>query len=275
MGEDWHANRTAEWVSYWRKEPHDPSAPYLPTQCLEYSDHGASELEVDVVLEQSIGLVLNGHPIATLLALPRELTELGVGFLLCEGLLDNVEELHSISVKDNTIECRAALKDEDVELWMEIRSSGCIGIRSSWEGIDPISSEVEVSRKLMLDAVEQLKERATLWRRTGGTHSSLVCTLKGDVVAFCEDVSRACSVDKAIGTAVLSRVNLSECVLITTGRLSGGMVAKAARAGVPIVVSKAAPLSTGVELARALGMTLVAFARGSNLYVYAGSQRVV
>ncbi|KUK04336.1 MAG: FdhD protein [Methanosarcinales archaeon] len=275
MGEDWHANRTGGWVSYWREEPHDPSAPYLPTQCIELSDHGASELEVDVVLEQSIGLVLNDRPIATLLALPRELTELGVGFLLCEGLLDDVDELRSISVKDDTIECRAALKDEDVELWMEIRSSGCIGIRSSWEGIEPISSEVEVSRKLMLDVVEQLRERATLWRRTGGTHSSLVCTPEGDVVAFCEDVSRACSVDKAIGTAVLSSADLSECALITTGRLSGGMVAKAARAGVPIVVSKAAPLSTGVELARALGMTLVAFARGSNLYVYAGSQRVV
>jgi FdhD protein len=52
-------------------------------------------------------------------------------------------------------------------------------------------------------------------------------------------------------------------------------VAKAARAGIPIVVSKAAPLSTGVQLSRMVGMTLVAFVRKPNMYVYSGAERVV
>ncbi len=92
-----------------------------------------------------------------------------------------------------------------------------------------------------MNAIEQIKERGKLW---GGTHSSLVCTREGDIVSFCEDVSRACPVDKAIEAALLSGRELSECALVTTGRLSGGMVAKVARAGIPVVVSKAAPLST-------------------------------
>ncbi|VVB89017.1 Protein FdhD [uncultured archaeon] len=53
------------------------------------------------------------------------------------------------------------------------------------------------------------------------------------------------------------------------------MVAKAARAGIPVVVSKAAPLSTGVLLSKMAGMTLVAFVRKPNLYVYSGEERVV
>ncbi len=114
-----------------------------------------------------------------------------------------------------------------------------------------------------------------IWRRTGGTHSSLICTREGDIVSFCEDVSRACSVDKAAGAALLSGRDLSSCALVTTGRLSGGMVAKAARAGIPIVVSKAAPLSTGVELSKKVRMTLVAFVRNPNLYVYSGGQRII
>ena len=108
-----------------------------------------------------------------------------------------------------------------------------------------------------------------------GTHSSLICTKEGDIVSFCEDVSRACSVDKAAGAALLSGRDLSNCALVTTGRLSGGMVAKVARAGIPIVVSKAASLSTGVALSKMVGMTLVAFVRNPNLYVYSGVQRIL
>jgi FdhD protein len=53
------------------------------------------------------------------------------------------------------------------------------------------------------------------------------------------------------------------------------MVAKVARAGIPIVVSKAAPLSTGVALSKMVGMTLVAFVRNPNLYVYSGQERIL
>ena len=83
---------------------------------------------------------------------------------------------------------------------------------------------------------------------------------------FCGQAERA---------ALLSGKNLSDCALVTTGRLSGGMVAKAAPGGIPIVVSKAAPLSTGVALSKMVGMTLVAFVRNPNLYVYSGQERII
>jgi FdhD protein len=41
------------------------------------------------------------------------------------------------------------------------------------------------------------------------------------------------------------------------------------------VVSKAAPLSTGVALSKKVGMTLVAFVRNPNLYVYSGEERII
>ena len=81
--------------------------------------------------------------------------------------------------------------------------------------------------------------------------------------------------DKAAGAALLLGRDLLNCALVTTGRLSGGMVAKAARAGIPNVVSMAAPLSTGVLLSKKIGMTLVAFARKPNLYIYSGEERIV
>ena len=275
MKDDWHAEKAGKWTSYWKDEAHDPSAPYLLTDCVEISGEERKELELDVVEEKSIRIMLDGRHLVTLLALPGEFRELAAGFLICEGVLKRIEDIRSISVQEDTVFCESTMDKDELELWTEVRSSGCIGIKSSWEGMEPITSSVRMEKYVLLNAIEQIKEKGKIWRRTGGTHSSLICTRDGDIVSFSEDVSRACSVDKAAGAALLSGRDLSNCALVTTGRLSGGMVAKAARAGIPIVVSKAAPLSTGVLLSKMVGMTLVAFVRKPNLYVYSGGQRIV
>ena len=275
MKDNWHAERAGKWESYWKDEMRDPSAPYLLTRCVEISGKERKELELDVVEEESIKILLDGRHLVTLLALPGELRELAAGFLVCEGVLKRIGDIRSINVQEDTVFCESTIDAGELELWKEVRSSGCIGIKSSWDGIDPITSSVRMKKEVLLDAIEQIKEQGKIWRRTGGTHSSLICTSEGEIVSFSEDVSRACSVDKAAGTALLSGRDLSNCALVTTGRLSGGMVAKAARAGIPVVVSKAAPLSTGVRLSKTVGMTLVAFVRKPNLYVYSGEERIV
>jgi FdhD protein len=275
MKESWHAEKAGKWTSYWKDESHDPCAPYILTNCMEISAEVRKELELDVVEEESIKIMLDGRLFVTLLALPGELRELAAGFLICEGVLKGIGDIRSISVQEDTVFCESTLDNSELELWTEVRRAGCIGIKSSWEGIEPITSSVRMEKEVLLNAIEQIKEKGKIWRRTGGTHSSLICTREGEIVSFCEDVSRACSVDKAAGAALLSGIDISDCALVTTGRLSGGMVAKAARAGIPVVVSKAAPLSTGVELSKKVGMTLVAFVRNPNLYVYSGGERLI
>ncbi|MHC1589036.1 MAG: formate dehydrogenase accessory sulfurtransferase FdhD [Methermicoccaceae archaeon] len=260
MREGWHADRAGGWVSYWRDEPRDPSAPYISTSCVELSGASQSELEVDVAIEQRIVLVVGGSQIATLYTLPTRLHELALGYLLCEGLIGSLADVHSVHIRDEVVVCELATNRESTAQLSEI---------------PPITSDVVMKREVVLSCVEELKKRAVVWRRTGGTHCSMVCTHGGDVMGLSEDVSRMCSVDRAVGAALLSGAEPSECALITTGRLSGAMVAKVARAGIPIMASKAAPLSGGVELARRLGMTLVGFVRSPNLYVYAGEQRIV
>ncbi|KQC14546.1 MAG: hypothetical protein APR56_03535 [Methanosaeta sp. SDB] len=79
---------------------------------------------------------------------------------------------------------------------------------------------------------------------------------------------------KAVGAALVAGADLSMCALITTGRLSSAIVSKAARVRIPVLVSRAAPLNTGIELDRTLGMALAAFARRPNLYGYSGEERI-
>ena len=52
------------------------------------------------------------------------------------------------------------------------------------------------------------------------------------------------------------------------------MLFKVARRNVPVMISKAAPTDIGVKLAIELGTTLIGFARGRRMNVYAGDFRV-
>jgi FdhD protein len=112
-------------------------------------------------------------------------------------------------------------------------------------------------------------------RETGGTHSAAICGPGGDVFAFAEDVGRHNAVDKVVGSGALRGVDLSGCVLISSGRQSGEMVLKAARGGIPVVASVAGPLESGIRLAEAAGITLICFVRGRHMNVYTNPERII
>jgi FdhD protein len=56
--------------------------------------------------------------------------------------------------------------------------------------------------------------------------------------------------------------------------LTSEIVVKAARCGLPVVVSRSAPTDRAVSLARQAGLTLIGFARGTRMNVYSGFERI-
>jgi len=255
MKESWHADRIEMSEEFWREERLDPAAAFQTAKCIEISGTERRNLEVDVAIEERTALILDETTVSDLFCLPSELEELAVGHLVCEGLIDGLDDLVSVRAEGKALICK---------------SRG----RKFQKDVRPIVSDLKMSQEAIFGAVDQLNECALLWRRTGGTHSALVLREDGKVASFCEDVSRSSALDKAVGAALLAGADLSRSALITTGRLSSVIVSKAARAGFPIIVSRAAPLNAGIELARRLEMTLAAFARRPNLYVYSGEERI-
>ncbi len=47
-----------------------------------------------------------------------------------------------------------------------------------------------------------------------------------------------------------------------------GMIFKVANAGIPIIISRAAPTNKGITAAKDAGITLICFARGNKFNVY-------
>lgn len=50
---------------------------------------------------------------------------------------------------------------------------------------------------------------------------------------------------------------------------------RAAKAGIPVTISKAAPISSGIEAALETGMTLICFADQNKFSVFAGMERLI
>ena len=81
MKDDWHAERSDKWTSYWKDEAHDPSSPYILTKCVEISADVRKELELDVVEEESIKITLDGRHLVTILAFQENFANLLQDFL--------------------------------------------------------------------------------------------------------------------------------------------------------------------------------------------------
>ena len=77
------------------------------------------------------------------------------------------------------------------------------------------------------------------------------------------------------GLRFITDVAGADKLLMTTGRLTSEMVLKAARIGVPVVVSRNGLTAMGHELAQRLGMTLIGRASGRRFLCYTGADRIV
>jgi FdhD protein len=226
----------------------------------------------DVAVEDSITLFVNDMRIATLIASPEMLRELCIGYLITEGVVSSFEEIRDVNVDDAQREAYVTVSSFDqVELWHEVRSSGCIGIRW-WTNEDVrVNSAATFEKAVLKKSLKHLDTQAR--RQTHGVHVAALFDATGELLAQAVDVGRHSAIDKVVG--IYAGNEFSETFVLSSGRQPAGMVLKAARAGIPLVLSKAAPISTGVEAALQAGVTLICFANERQFAVYSHPERLV
>jgi FdhD protein len=98
--------------------------------------------------------------------------------------------------------------------------------------------------------------RGDRYKDTGGIHAAAL-TDGTSLLHHAEDIGRHNAVDKVIGAAVVAERRLDELLLLVTGRISGELAFKAARAQLAIVATPSVPSTLAVEIARAAGVQLI------------------
>jgi FdhD protein len=244
-------------------------------------DGSRSPREETVAREETLCLYLNGNLLVRLLCSPSDLEDLAVGFLFSEGLIGGLDDILSIEPgsAETTLFVRVRGEGPDaVALSGAVRTSGCgagVTLSDMRQGIEPVRTDVRIGSADILSLSREFERSSQLFRETGGVHACALASGEG-LLLLREDIGRHNALDKALGAAVRRKdVDLSRCVVYISGRISSEMVAKAARAGLGMILSRAAPTSAAVELAAGLGVCLVGFVRGARMNVYTHPDRVV
>ena len=244
---------------------------------------GVEEYFDTVATEFSYSLMVNGEALLSLRCSPVDLEPLAVGFLVAEGLVTSVEQVEEVAVDDELFEISVRLPHLGHE-WRRRFSgrtltSGC-GYGVTFSDGGRLQDFIGVSTMFSLPAgrvrklLADFMERSRLFRQTGGVHGAAVVK-GGEIVVFCEDIGRHNAVDKAVGRAILGRIGLDDAMLVSSGRLSGEIVTKVVRAGIPVVLSRAAPTCMALQFAEYHGVTLIGFARAGRMNIYTHPQRIV
>ena len=207
---------------------------------------------------------IEGDTIGVVPCTPEHLPELTAGWLRHAGYIRSKSDLESIRICD--------APDGAGRLMSEIIRSGPEGKKLSqkiWEYPSDGKMSGAAGRELPPEFTDwtwlrglrtRFEEERPLRQKTAATHTCMLAEFSGDrcdVLFQSEDAGRHSAMDKAIGWGILHDVDLSRCVLFTSGRVSETMTEKAACAGV-IALTTAKPLvSTGaVKLAERAGLIL-------------------
>jgi FdhD protein len=237
---------------------------------------GIAETTVEVCTESRVILFLNDIIIGDLSVTPVDLEAFAIGYLICEGYICFVQNISDINITLPEIRVTASCPDGNPVCGRFSKNSSGGSCRDLLpdRSVSPLPDGIILSADTILSSMDRVNDYSVIWKRTGGMHCSLIIRQDGEVICGVEDMGRHTTVDKAVGIALQKGIDLSRCFLVCSGRLPVDMVAKAFRAGIPVMISNNAAFAGGIEFAIRANMTLAGFVRPPAMTIYTGAQRI-
>ncbi|NVN98420.1 MAG: formate dehydrogenase accessory sulfurtransferase FdhD [Geobacteraceae bacterium] len=239
-----------------------------------YSKGEVSPEDGEVVAEFPVPLTVNGREIATLVASPHDLNYLVAGFMRLQGFVSSSDDFELFSVCKDFGAANVRIKGELPVALKPFLTSGCgTGITFTLPAALKVSSENRFTPEQILFLMDSLAKQADRYRTHGGIHSAAV----GDgerMILYAEDLGRHNTVDRIAGEALFKGIDLSGLMMVTSGRVSTEMAAKAAQLGIALIASRTSPTDMAVKLCEESGITLIGYVRGGRFQIYSYPDRV-
>ena len=238
--------------------------------------------EGQIAAERALTVYLNKREIVTLMTLGTHPELLVLGWLRNQRLVPSLEEIAALHVDWETsaaaVTTHRALNDLDEKLGRKTVTTGCGqgtvfgNLMDDLERITLLPASIRQSQIYAL--LEALRTFNEVYRQAGAVHGCALCSGRG-IDLFVEDVGRHNAVDAIAGHMWLSNTVGHDKVFYTTGRLTSEMVIKVAQMGIPILLSRSGITQMGLDLARKVGITLIARAKGSHFLIYNGPENII
>ena len=125
----------------------------------------------------------------------------------------------------------------------------------------------------MACADKLLGELAATHAVTNGVHSGVISD-GNNILVFREDIGRHNVFDKLHGWALRNSVDITDKIIIFSGRCSSEMIMKIGRMGISVVAAKSVPTTLSINIAKKLGVTLIARMMPGSFCIYTNPERI-
>jgi FdhD protein len=223
-------DRSVEWVEYTR----------VNTEVTKAKER--------IVTELGLSIIIDGRHFATAMITPMMEKEFIIGHLFGRGIIESIDDIASLTVKDDIAEVTLPRRGDEAERPPEIHS------------------DFKVDREDIFDGVNAIL-KSKVYAETEAIHSAGLFERGAKPVCIAEDVGRHNALDKVIGYALINKIDLRNTFAASTGRMVSDMVSKICRANIPVVATKTAVTKLGVEMGERCGLTIVGFVRDVGMKV--------
>jgi len=261
---------------------------YQTYHLARYEDSSVNRYRQDFVREEPLQINLEDKPYSVVMRTPGDEIAHVAGFCFSEGLVESPEDIISIGfcsdLDENSVTVR--LNDKRKKLvskqlgrraFLSQTSCGICGremIEDLTNNLKVVDEESDISYRQVFECVEKFFQHQEYYIPTRGTHAVMLFDSRLNIIIKAEDVGRHNAMDKSIGALFLGN-RMSDVYLgVLSSRISFEIIQKAARAGIPILISLSNPTSMAVELGMKLNMTLVCLDKKSGFIVPCGERRI-
>ncbi len=243
----------------------------------------------ELIGEEPLLIRIDDKPYSVVMRTPGEELFHAAGFCLGEGIANSPDDFNAIGYcKDldpNVIDIR--LKPERREKIPDLlerrgfvsqTSCGICGkemVKDLYQILTPAEHGFKVDVNAIFNCIGKLEENQQYYQRTRGSHAALIFDRELQMMSFAEDVGRHNALDKAIGKIFMNRKLPEAAILVLSSRISYELVQKAARAHLPIMISKSRPTALAADMGQALNMTLACTGKDAELILVCGKDRIV
>ena len=240
----------------------------MATKIYSYSKGIMEAEEGELVGEFPVALHVNGRELATLIASPHDLRFLVAGFLRLQGFVESVHDFLALSVCNDFGAASVVIRGELPERLKPVLTSGCgTGISFNLPQVAQKKGAPGVHDPDSVFALmDELARKADGYRNHGGMHSAGVG--EDTLLLHSEDIGRHNTIDRIAGEALLKGISLAGMILVTSGRISTELVAKASLLGIEVVASRTSPTDMAVKMADQAGITLIGYVKADRFKVY-------
>jgi len=255
---------------------------FVTVKALLYADGIVVETEIPVSSEYHLVLKINGNPFVSIACSGSDMKNLAVGHLISEGIVYTPDEIIEIIFDEKKLEIDVILKtnDEILERLFRIRSiaSGCgqgpgITVPGYIRSITQ-SHEKTIEPSGILSCMYEFLHASDHHQLTRGVHSAALFDSGWKQLFFSDEIGRHNAIDKIIGYAFVNGIPLNDKLILSTGRLSSEIISKGLTSGILGIISKSAPTSHSIELAKKHDLLLIGKVSRSQFTIFSGRDKL-